>query len=75
MSDDEQYAVQLAIGSLNNLTESSATSHPVQFMTSSEPSFRFLQAWLMATHSWSWKGAGLWMHSGEINDGSVQPAT
>jgi len=54
-----------------------STTQPVQLVMSSLALLllRFLQAWLMATHSWSWNGGGLCRHSGEPNDGSVHPAT
>lgn len=71
----EQYSVQLASGSLKSSTESSATLHPVHCVISWLPSLRFLQAWLMATHSCSWNRFGLRAQFGEVNEGSVHPAT
>lgn len=71
----EQYSVQLARGSLNSSTESSATLHPVHCVASWLPLLRFLQAWLMATHSCSWNRFGLRAQLGDVNEGSVHPAT
>ena len=56
--------------------ELSSTLQPVQLVTlvDWELALRSLQAWLMGTHSCSWKVGGLRAQLGEPNDGSVQPA-
>lgn len=72
-----QKGVHEAMGSLTRSVELSGAVQPVQLVMPSTAllELRFLHAWLMATHSWSWNGGGLCKQWGEPNEGSVHPAT
>lgn len=73
----EQCGVQLAKGSFTSSVELLSMTHPVQFVIPSRALFlfKFLHAWLMATHSCSWNFGGLCRQLGEAKEGSVHPAT